>query len=199
MFVRTRFSEKFDSWCWTWLDVVFLLVWCDVVLSLQFDTLILSRLNAYAWFGGSGAHDILEVSWTSTLDLGKRSTRCSSSWLNAYTWFEKAEYVMFSKLESWKKVCIFKGADLRGKLESWKKSCIFKEASIFEDGRLQKLGSLLALERILSRSYSVKNFQPLQMRRIPLFIEFTGGLYGLEPGWSMDQTHRLNHMDLGYK
>ena len=33
------------------------------------------------------------------------------------------------------------------KLEPWKIACIFKEASIsiFEDGRLQELGSLLAL------------------------------------------------------
>ena len=84
------------------------------------------------------------------------------------------------------------------KLEPWKKACIFKEASIFEDGRLQELGSLLVLGRILSGSSRVKIFQLLQMRRIPLFIEFTGGLYGFEPGWSMDQTHGLNHMDLGY-
>ena len=84
------------------------------------------------------------------------------------------------------------------KLESWKKVCIFKTASIFEGGQLQKLGSLLAFGRILSRSSRVKIFQPLQMRRIPLFIEFTGGLYGFELGWSMDQTHGLNHMDLGY-
>ena len=93
---------------------------------------------------------------------------------------EEAEHVMFLKLES------------------WKKSCIFKEASIFEDGRLQELGSLLAFRRILSRPSRVKNFQPLQMRRIPLFIEFTGGLYGLKLGWSMDQTHGLSHMDLEY-
>ena len=116
------------------VEVVFLLIWCDVVLSLQFDHLILYRLNVYAWFGGSGARDFLEVSWTSTFDLGKRSTRYSSSWLNAYAWFENAEHVMFLKLESLKKVCIFKWADLRGKLESYKKSCIFKEASIFDDG-----------------------------------------------------------------
>ena len=84
------------------------------------------------------------------------------------------------------------------KLEPWKKACIFKEASIFEDGQLQELGSLLALGRILSESSRVKNFQPLQMRRIPLFIEFTGRLYELKPGWSMNQTYRLNRMDLGY-
>ena len=68
------------------------------------------------------------------------------------------------------------------KLESWKKVCIFKTALIFEGGQLQKLGSLLALGRILSGSSRVKIFQPLQMRRIPLFIEFTGGLYGFELG-----------------
>ena len=36
------------------------------------------------------------------------------------------------------------------------------------------------------------------MRRTPLFIEFTGELYEFEPGWSIDQTHGLNHMDLDY-
>ena len=90
---------------------------------------------------------------------------------------EEAEHVMFLKFES------------------WKKAYSFKEASIFEDGRLQELGSLLALGRRLSEPFGVKIFQPLQMRRIPLFIEF---IDGLKPGWSMDQTHALNHMNLGY-
>ena len=162
------FVELNLSWC------CILLIWCDVVQSLEFDHLILSRLDAYAWFRGSGARDILEVCWTSTLDLGKRSTRCFSSWLNAYAWFEEAEHVMFLKLESWKKVCIFKGA------------------SIFDDGRLQELGSLLSLWRILSRSSRVKIFHSLQMRK------FFSGLCRLETGWFMDQTHRLNHIDLSY-
>ena len=137
----------YDSWIWAWVDVVFLLIWCDAVQSLEFDHLILSWLDAYAWFGGSGARDVLEVCWTSTLDLEKRSTWCSSSWLNAYAWFEEAEHVMFLKLKSWKKVCIFK----------W--------PSIFEGswslGRLHELDSLLALGRILSGLSEVKNFQPV--------------------------------------
>ena len=28
----------------------FLLIWCDVIRSLEFDHLILFRLNVYAWF-----------------------------------------------------------------------------------------------------------------------------------------------------
>ena len=122
------------------VDVVSLLIWCDAVQSLEFDPLILSRLYAYAWFGESGARDVLEICWTSTLDLEKWNMWCPLNWLNAYAWFEKVEHVMFLKLEFWKKVCIFKGA------------------SIFEDGRLQDLGSLIVFGRI------------------PLFIEFTGRL-----------------------
>ena len=53
---------------------------------------------------------------------------------------EEAEHVMFLKLESLKKYCIFKGA------------------SIFDDGRLQELGSLLALGRILARASGVQKF-----------------------------------------
>ena len=111
-FVRTRFLEKFDSWSWTNVGLVFLLIWWDVVRSLEFDPLILSRLDVYAWFGGSEARDVLEVCWMCTLDLGKRSMRCSSSWLNAYSWFEEAKHVMFLKLEFWKKVCLFKRATI---------------------------------------------------------------------------------------
>ena len=131
--VHTRFPEKFNSWSWTWVKVVFLwtwvkvvflLIWCDAVQSLEFDHLVISWLDAYAWFGGSEAHDVLEVCWTFMLDLEKRSTWCFSNWLNVYAWFEKAEHVMFLKLKSWKKVCVYK----------WKKVCIFKWASIFEDG-----------------------------------------------------------------
>ena len=42
-------------WCYI------LLIWCDIVWSLEFDPVILSRLDAYAWFGGSRARDVLEV------------------------------------------------------------------------------------------------------------------------------------------
>ena len=92
------------------------------------------------------------------------------------------------------------GSGARDVLEvgALEETCIFKEASIFENGRLQELGSLPALERIFSRPSRVKIFQPLQMRRIPLFIDFTGRLYEFELGWSMDHTYRLNHMDLGF-
>ena len=34
--------------------------------------------------------------------------------------------------------------------------------------------------------------------RTSLFVEFYGGFYDLEPGWSMDQAHELNHMDLSH-
>ncbi|TYK28244.1 ty3-gypsy retrotransposon protein [Cucumis melo var. makuwa] len=66
--------------------------------------------------------------------------------------------MMFLKLESWKKACIFKGASiLKGvlevgvleeslvflKLESWKKACIFKGVSIFE-GVLENQSSNVA-------------------------------------------------------
>ena len=74
-FVQTRFSEKFGLWSWTCVDVVFMLIWCDVVRSLEFDPLILSQLDAYAWF-------------------------------------EEAKHVMFLKLKSWKKACIFKRASI---------------------------------------------------------------------------------------
>ena len=87
---------------------------------------------------------------------------------------EEAKHVMFLKLEPWKKACILKGT------------------SIFEDGRLQELRSLLALDRVLSGPSGVKSFQPLPMRRTFLFIQFSSGLYGLKLGWSMDQTHGLN-------
>ena len=70
--------------------------------------------------------------------------------------------------------------------------------NLLRGDRLQELGSLLVFGRILSRPYGVKKFQSLQMKRIPLFIEFTSGLYGFEPSWSMDQTHGLNNMNLGY-
>ncbi|TYK24145.1 hypothetical protein E5676_scaffold610G00490 [Cucumis melo var. makuwa] len=76
------------------------------------------------------------------------------------------------------------------KLEPWKKTCIFKGASIFEGGRLHELKRLLSLGRILSRPSRVKNFQPLQIKRTSLFIEFPGGLLWTwihSPGRS-DQT-----------
>ena len=76
-------------------------------------------------------------------------------------------------------------------LRGWSTSEVRESSSFWKN-------SLLAFGRILSGSSRVKIFQLLQMRRIPLFIEFTGGLYGFELGWSMDQTHGLNHMDLGY-
>ena len=57
----------------------------------------------------------------------------------------------------------------------WMKACIFKGTSIFEDGWLQELESLLALGRILPIPFGVKKFPPLQMKRSPLFIEFSGG------------------------
>ena len=97
MSVNTRFSKKLDSWCWTWVDVVFLLIWCDVVRFLELYSLILSRLDAYAWFEEmehvmflkfverlrliwrSGARDFLRVGWMSMFDLRKRRTWCSWS------------------------------------------------------------------------------------------------------------------------
>ena len=75
--VRTRFLEKFDSWSWTWVDVVFMLIWCDMIQSLVFDPLIFSRLNAYTWF---------------------EEVEHMMFWLNIYAWFEEAEHVMLSKL-----------------------------------------------------------------------------------------------------
>ena len=81
-----------------------MLMWCNMVQSLVFDPLILSWLNAYAWFEEaghviflkliehlrliweSGARDVLEVDWTPTLDLRKWNKWCSQSWLNAYAW-----------------------------------------------------------------------------------------------------------------
>ena len=154
-YVCTRFLEKFDSWSWTWVDVLFLLIWCDVVRSIEFDPLILSRLDAYVWF-------------------------------------EEAEQVMFLKLESWKKFCIFKEGSIFE--ESWslvklveigvlEESLYLKGASIFKDGWLEELESFLGLGRILSRPSGVKHFQLLQMRRTPLFIELSGRLYGLERCW----------------
>ena len=59
------------------------------------------------------------------------------SQLDAYARFEETELVMFLKLETWKKGCIFKGAPI-----------------------FQELGSLLALGRILSRSSALKIFLP---------------------------------------
>ena len=74
--VRTRFPGKFNSWTWTWCwCCIFVdLMRCDSIsriwssdslsigcLRLIWRHLILSRLDAYAWFGGSGARDVLEV------------------------------------------------------------------------------------------------------------------------------------------
>ena len=98
--------------------------------------------------------------------------------LDAYAWFEEAEHVMFLKLESWKKAYIFK----------WD--------SIFEGGRLQKLEILLALRRILPKPSEVKNFSRIQMKKTPLFIEFSCKELG--PSWYMDQTYRFNHMGLDH-
>ena len=138
----------------------------------------------------SRARDVLQIGWISTLDLRKRNM-----W-GSWSWSLERKFVSSKELQS----SIFEknwSFNLRGKLESLKKFCIFKGASIFEDSRLQDLGSLLVIERILSGFSEVKNFQPLQMRRrISLFIEFTSGLYGLEHGWSMDQTHGFNHIYL---
>ena len=135
--------EIFEEIWFVELMLCFLLIWCDAVRSLEFDSLILSRSDVYAWF-------------------------------------EKAEHVMFLKLESWKKVCIL------------------KKTSIFENGRLQKLGSLLVLGRILSRLYGVKNFQTLQIRRTLIFTELCGGLYWFKSDWSKDQIYRFNHIDLDH-
>ena len=173
----------------------------NLVLMLYFywfDAMWFYLYNLILWF---------PLDWMSTLDL------------------EEAEHPMFFKLVEclrliWGscardvlEVWVFKESlhlqrsfNLRGKLESWKKSCIFKGVSIFEDDRLQDLGSLVVLGRILSGLSEVKNFwtfwskkflTPI-MRRTPLFIEFTSGFYELEPSWSMDQTHGLNHMNLGF-
>ncbi|TYK00488.1 hypothetical protein E5676_scaffold169G00970 [Cucumis melo var. makuwa] len=92
---------------------------------------------------------------------------------------------MFLKLESWNKeeAAIFEGVlevedleeslDLQSlkvflKLESWNKACIFKGASIFEGLQFSP------------RPSGVKNFQPLQMERNLLFIEFRGLLWTWE-------------------
>lgn len=66
------FIEKFNLWTPTCINNVFMLIWCNE----SFDLLILSHLDAYAWF-------------------------------------EEAEHVTFLKLESWKKVCIFKWRELQ--------------------------------------------------------------------------------------
>ncbi|KAA0032757.1 hypothetical protein E6C27_scaffold853G001000 [Cucumis melo var. makuwa] len=110
--------------------------------------------------------------------------------------------MMFLKLLSWKKACIFEEAsifegilevedldeslDLQSskmflKLESWKKVCIFKGALIFEGGRLQELRRFLSLGRILSRPSRAKNFQLFQLKRTPLFIEFLSGTAVSDP------------------
>ena len=74
--------------------------------------------------------------------------------------------MMFLKLESWKKVYIFKETSI---FEDDR----LQETSIFEDDRLQELESILAFERILCKPFGVKNLSPLQMRRTPLFIKFS--------------------------
>ncbi|KAA0066533.1 hypothetical protein E6C27_scaffold25G00910 [Cucumis melo var. makuwa] len=95
---------------------------------------------------------------------------------------------VFLKLETWKKVCIFKGASIfegvleLGSSEELQSLSVFlkfessKKPCIFEGGRLQELRRLLFFGRILSRPSGVNNFQPLQMKRTLLFIEFPGGL-----------------------
>ena len=122
----TKFLAKFGSWSWTCVNVVFMLIWCDVVQSLEFDPLILSRLDSFVWF-------------------------------------EEAEHVMFLRLESWKKACIFKGA------------------SIFEGGRLQELRSLLALWRILFRPSGAKTFLPHKWRELLYLWSSLISFYGLGP------------------
>ena len=141
MIVHTRFSKKFGSWSWTYVDVVFMLIWCDVVQSLEFDLLILSRLDAYAWFEeakhvmflklgswkkacifeeASIFEGVLEVEdLEESLDLQRSFNlrRCSWSWRLGRKLVSSKELQsskMFLKLESWKKACIFKSFNLRG-------------------------------------------------------------------------------------
>ena len=105
------------------------------------------------------------ISWSWTFVLMLYFCWFDAMWFYLYNlilWFsldwmhmldlEEAGHVMFLKLESWKKVCLLKRADLRGKLEETE----HKEASIFEDDRLQELGSLLTLGKNLSRPSRVK-------------------------------------------
>ncbi|TYK25919.1 hypothetical protein E5676_scaffold190G00090 [Cucumis melo var. makuwa] len=103
---------------------------------------------------------------------------------------------VFLKLETWKKVCIFKGASIfegvleLGSSEELQSLSVFlkfessKKPCIFEGGRLQELRRLLFFGRILSRPSGVNNFQPLQMKRTLLFIESTalvGAIRHLRP------------------
>ena len=140
--------------------------------------------------------------WYTILDIISQGYQVDLSWcswslLNVYAWFGEAEHVMFFKLVEYLR--LIWGSEARDVLEvGVLEESLYLQRSFNLRGWSTSGVRESALGRILSRSSGVKNFQPLQMRIILLFIEFISGLYGLKPGWSMDQTHGLNHMDLCY-
>ena len=72
--VSTKFLKKFDFWSWTCIDIVFIyvdLMRCGLISSIwSSDSLSIERLRL-TW--ENGAHDVLGVGWTRTLDLRKQS------------------------------------------------------------------------------------------------------------------------------
>ena len=101
---HTRFSYKFNWWSWTCVYFVFMLIWYHVVRSLVFNPLILSQLDAYAWFKEANWSmwrywswilerkfvSSKELQWLEMVDL-IRSWEYSDSW-------ETSLYTLWSKM-----------------------------------------------------------------------------------------------------
>ncbi|TYK15039.1 hypothetical protein E5676_scaffold45G00830 [Cucumis melo var. makuwa] len=117
------------------------------------------------------------------LDLRKRSTWSLQRKLGSSKELQSLRVLkvgVFEETWIFKRASIFEGVlkvgvfeeslylgrsfNLRGYLRGWSTSGV--EETLF-------------LGRIPSRPSGVKNFQPLQMKRTPLFIEFPGGFHGL--------------------
>lgn len=87
------------------------------------------------------------------------------SWLNAYTWdwmctiCMEAKRSMFLKFEPWRNICIFKELELQGAIQSL-------EATQFS-----------YCWEISLRFFGVKISKHLQMKRVSLFIKFSGRFY----------------------
>ena len=153
--------NKFDSWSRTWVDVIFLLIWWDVIWSLEFDHLILSRLNANAWFEEAEHMVFLKLEFWKKVCIFK-----------GVSIFEESCSLGRKLVE----VGVLKES-----------SYLSRSFNLQEQSTLGDKDSSSSW-KILSKPFGVKIFQPLQMRRTLLFVKFSSGLYELELGWSLGST-----------
>ena len=170
--VHTRFQQKFDSWSWTWVDVVFFVdlmqcgsisrIWSFDSLSIRWLCLIWKKRNT--WCSWSLLNARICLIWRS-------EARTWCSWCsNVYAWFEEVEHMWCSW--SWNNTS--KENDRLQELGQSSK----------EDDQLQgwstpgvRKSSTIGI--IFSRPSGVKKFQSIEMRKTLLFIEFSNGFYEL--------------------